>query len=92
MALSMPIEFRGVPVSAAYIRVVEPAIGADKQSMRFGIQYCATPEHPPLQVREVAEAPYDLDGANPLQQAYEHLKTLPEFVGAVDVLEDGRSF
>lgn len=30
------------------------------------------------------EAAYDLNGANPLAQAYAHLKTLPEFAGAVD--------
>lgn len=28
---------------------------------------------------------YDLDGANPIKQAYEHLKTLPEFADATDV-------
>ena len=27
---------------------------------------------------------YDMDGANPIAQAYEHLKTLPEFADAVD--------
>jgi hypothetical protein len=27
---------------------------------------------------------YDLDGTNPLNQAYNHLKTLPEFAGAKD--------
>lgn len=26
----------------------------------------------------------DLDGPNPIKQAYEHLKTLPEFADAVD--------
>lgn len=30
------------------------------------------------------ECAYALDGANPIQQAYEHLKTLPEFAGATD--------
>jgi hypothetical protein len=25
-----------------------------------------------------------MDGANPIKQAYEHLKTLPEFAGATD--------
>lgn len=30
-------------------------------------------------------------GKNPFKQVYEHLKTLPEFVGAVDVLEDGQT-
>jgi hypothetical protein len=27
---------------------------------------------------------YDLTGANPIAQAYTHLKTLPEFAGATD--------
>lgn len=27
---------------------------------------------------------YDIDGENPIKQAYLHLKTLPEFVDAVD--------
>lgn len=30
------------------------------------------------------EFPYDLDGGNPIAQAYEHLKTLPEFADAED--------
>lgn len=28
---------------------------------------------------------YDIAGDNPIKQAYEHLKTLPEFAGAADV-------
>ena len=27
---------------------------------------------------------YDIAGSNPIAQAYEHLKTLPEFAGATD--------
>jgi hypothetical protein len=27
---------------------------------------------------------YDIEGANPIAQAYAHLKTLPEFAGATD--------
>ena len=27
---------------------------------------------------------YDLAGENPIKQAYQHLKTLPEFAGATD--------
>ena len=28
--------------------------------------------------------PYDLEGPNPIKQAYLHLKTLPEFADAID--------
>lgn len=30
------------------------------------------------------ECAYAIEGENPIKQAYEHLKTLPEFAGAVD--------
>lgn len=30
------------------------------------------------------ECNYDLNGGNPIAQAYEHLKTLPEFANAID--------
>jgi hypothetical protein len=29
-------------------------------------------------------APYNIDGPNPFQQAYEYLKTLPEFLDSAD--------
>jgi hypothetical protein len=34
-------------------------------------------------VRDYVSA-YDIDGDNPIAQAYLHLKTLPEFAGATD--------
>ena len=33
---------------------------------------------------QLLSAPYDIDGSNPIKQAYQHLKTLPEFSGAED--------
>ena len=30
------------------------------------------------------ECAYDIEGDNPIKQAYKHLKTLPEFAGATD--------
>jgi hypothetical protein len=38
----------------------------------------------PFFSEDVITAPYSLDGVNPIAQAYEHLKTLPEFADAVD--------
>lgn len=34
---------------------------------------------------QFVEFSYDINGDNPIKQAYEHLKTLPEFEGAKDV-------
>ena len=33
---------------------------------------------------QVLASEYSLNAGNPIQQAYDHLKTLPEFSGAVD--------
>lgn len=33
---------------------------------------------------QIFSAPYDLNGENPIKQAYKHIKTLPEFAGATD--------
>ncbi len=33
---------------------------------------------------QMYECAYDIDGANPIAQAYEYLKTLEEFAGATD--------
>lgn len=38
----------------------------------------------PFFAEQLLSATYDLDGANPIAQAYEYLKTHPEFAGATD--------
>lgn len=38
----------------------------------------------PFFTEQVLSCAYDITGENPIKQAYGHLKTLPEFAGAVD--------
>jgi hypothetical protein len=38
----------------------------------------------PFFTEQVITAPYDLEGVNPIKQAYLYVKTLPEFAGAID--------
>jgi hypothetical protein len=38
----------------------------------------------PFFAEQVMLAAYAIEGQNPIKQAYEYLKTLPEFAGAVD--------
>lgn len=83
MALTQNIEFKGIPVSNAYVRVLQTTLGMDKVSMIFSTQTSSRAGIEPLS-NEVYSAPYDLEGANPFNQAYEYLKTLPEFEGSTD--------
>ena len=83
MALKKVIEFKGLVVDKAYIRVVMPTIRTGNNMFEFVVQFMATAQSPPFNA-STYEAPYDLNGDNPLRQAYAHIKTLDEFVGAED--------
>lgn len=83
MALSMTIQTQyGVSVTDAYHRV-EGLELLSKSQARFQLRAYANP----LMVAICDTGfvvPYDLNGLNPIAQAYLHLKTLPEFANAVD--------
>jgi len=54
-----------------------------KTAISFHIRsYTATDK--PFFEESVLSCAYDIDGANPIAQAYKYLKTLPEFADAVD--------
>jgi len=72
----------GIEVKNAYHRVEGVSVvGKDKISFRVRssvdgvLPHFADADH---------QCAYTLDGENPIKQAYEHLKTLPEFSGATD--------
>lgn len=90
MALLIDFAFRGLSVPQAYVRVVSPTISVDKASIDFGVQYRVSPEAELLDAATYS-SPYELQGENPIRQAYAYLKTLPEFADAVDVLEEGQA-
>lgn len=52
--------------------------------LAFNVDVCKLAEE--LNIFSVLsfECAYDISGENPLAQAYAHLKTLPEFVDALD--------
>lgn len=83
MALSKTITTQhGVEIKDAYHRVENLEIQY-KNRIRFQVKAYADQTKEPLQSKEF-NAAYSLDGANPIAQAYDHLKSLSEFAGAVD--------
>jgi hypothetical protein len=83
MALSKTVStVHGFEAVNAYHRV--EAISIDgKNTINFHVRsYVAADK--PFFVEQVLTAPYTIDGLNPIKQAYEHLKTLPEFADATD--------
>ncbi len=86
MALLATVQARGgVAVQSAYVRVTNPHL-IGKRRLSFLVKHfkdSAASDDFDGPVR-AAECAFDLNGPNPFVQAYNHLKTLPEFAGAVD--------
>jgi hypothetical protein len=83
MALSKTIDsVYGFQAVNAYHRVENLSL-TSKEQIRFHVRSYLTIDKP-FFAEQVLNAPYELDKTNPIKQAYEHLKTLPEFEGATD--------
>lgn len=65
----------------AYIKVVR--IHGDKRLMAADVEIF-TEQGGERLYHIPYEFPFDINGSNVIAQAYVHIKTLPEFVGAVD--------
>ena len=72
----------GLTVADAYHRVESVQLPS-KNEMQFVVRSYADQSKPFFAEKSFGCA-YDLIGANPIAQAYNHLKTLPEFAGATD--------
>lgn len=83
MSVMKTIVFKGLTVVDAHITVVMPALSMGNHSMTFGLQYRGVAGGEVF-LNEMRDAPYALDGGNPVEQAYSYLKTLPEFEGCTD--------
>lgn len=72
----------GIYLADAYIRIEELRL-ANKSTIVFNVCIYADKTKPVVD-GGVMQCAYDLSGANPLEQAYAHLKTLHEFSDAAD--------
>jgi hypothetical protein len=75
---------QGFEAINAYHRVEGVRLNG-KQSMSFQLRSYKDNSGLPAFADVSYQAEYNLAGDNPIKQAYEHLKTLPEFAGAADV-------
>jgi hypothetical protein len=84
MALSKTITTKsGVTVQNAYHRVREVKIQGTNY-LHFKVKSFADASQGQPFAEEEYGCPYDVEGTNPLNQAYTYVKTLPEFSGAQD--------
>jgi hypothetical protein len=71
----------GFNIPNTYHRVEN--IKLNKNSINFQVLGYADVQKNAFEYKNYACA-YDLNGVNPIKQAYEYIKTLPEFAGAID--------
>ncbi|UQP02226.1 hypothetical protein L0Z36_10095 [Burkholderia multivorans] len=78
----------GFEAQGAYCRV--EGLTLMKGALTFALRRYKDNTGLPCFLEQYFSAPYVLTSVNPLQQAYDYLKTLPEFATAVDVFEDSQ--
>ena len=83
MALKVDVEFKGIKVAGAYVAVMMSGVSEDKTEQFFTALYRVSPGQD-IFYSSSYTSPYNMDGDNPFVQAYEYLKTLPEFDGYID--------
>jgi len=80
-SISIPVGSRLVAFDGAYARVSE--YHGTKSRMSFVVTWSEVPGGGMLR-QDTHLCDLDLDGENPIRQAYLYLKTLPEFANATD--------
>lgn len=76
-------------VQKAYIKI--NTLSGTKEKMNIGVNVFNSEKNILIQSNCYAFTPNVTDQSdNFIKQGYEYLKTLPEFTGAIDVLEDGQ--
>lgn len=84
MALRKTVDFNGISVIDAHIRVTTLTINSEWDRMVFTVQVKVDSDSSPFDVFSES-CPYSLEGGNPVRQAYDHLKNLEKFQGAEDI-------
>lgn len=83
MALKKDITTRqSIEIKDAYFRVVNLTLNG-KSGMQFVVAFGKNAQSPAIDSTS-HDCNYDIQGDNPIRQAYKHAKNLPEFAGAID--------
>jgi len=81
MALKQTFTFAGLTINDGYLRVTE--VAGNKDRVAFSLSYQVAQGEDSIKTQSFDFAP-DMSGGNFIEQAYQYLKTLPEFKSAQD--------
>ena len=83
MAIKKTVDFKGLTIQYAYIKVMRPTIYEGNNKMTFAVYFYSERGATSFD-NMFFESPYSLDGPNPVKQGYEFIKTLDQFSGGED--------
>jgi hypothetical protein len=84
MAITLDVKMPcGIAAKKSYCRVESVAL-VTKDSINFNLRFYINSTAQIAFDEKNFTAPYDLEKSNPILQAYDFLKTLPEFSSAID--------
>lgn len=82
MALKQTVMFKGVELKDAYLKI--ESFTGSKDSLQISLYVKASASGEAIDGHLIQNVPYNIDGENPIKQAYIYLKTLPQYADAVD--------
>jgi hypothetical protein len=88
MAITKTVDFKGISIVDAYVKISSSIITRNSDNEFIcRVNFAEKANHDALEFFEsyTYDFPFDLLGANPLVQGYTFMKTLPRYIGAVDV-------
>lgn len=80
MAIINNLQYKGLTKSDGYFKVAN--VDLNKTSMTFNVAACYSQGEDALYY-DTYTCDYDLYGKNPIEQAYEHIKSLPKFLDGI---------
>ena len=82
MALKHTVNFKGIQVQDAYLRVFQ--FEGNKEKMHIGLEFCKDASSERFDSLTIQNIPFDINGKNPIAQAYDYIKSQPEFADSQD--------
>lgn len=82
MALKKSVLFKGINIADAYLRIFQ--FEGNKDRLNVGLEFCKDSSSERFDSLTIQNIPFDINGKNPIAQAYDYIKSQPEFADSQD--------
>ena len=82
MALKKSVLFKSINIADAYLRIFQ--FEGNKDHLHVGLEFCKDSGSERFDSLTIQNIPFDINGKNPIAQAYDYIKSQPEFADSQD--------